>query len=797
MSTIQKNNQKNSREMREVYERAEALMPWKLDDAVLNGRPQTVWISDTEFFYARQSREKGAVRTDFILYNAKKKEARELFDADELAGMLGENVLPFRTAQYHDGILSFTRKQSGDKQDAFSTAIETCKASFNPSAAAKTDYEYEIETKTLRKLGCRRQRTAVPSPDGTKEIFVKGYDLFLRDLSDGSERRLTFDGEKDFAYGAEAEQINVVRERLAGIEPEAGVLWSHDSRKFLTYRLDMRAVKEFYIIRSFDQEGRESIRPELLSYKCSLPEDDHVPLAYLYLGDTESGSMRRVSAPPIAASHFVLNRKYMMAQWLEDDSCVYYTSTERGDKDGYFHIINAADGSVRTVVHEHSDLFLNLGTYGRYDGFGAYPYSNFLTSDGKWVFWQSERGGKARIYRYDAHTGELVNPVTPEESIAGVLMKKDEEQEWLYYMANDLPGMSDPYYHALCRVHFDGSGFEVLTPEDGEHAVKMGEKYFTDTWSRADLPPVTVLRSLDGEFIDTIEKADISELLAKGYQMPERFEVTASDGVTKLYGILIRPAGQEAGKEYPVIDYIYGGMQCCNVPKDFTWESFGGREIFGGLQSFAQLGFAGVMLDGLGTPGRGMKIHAVSYENIHGCAGLKDHVFCMKELKQKYPFLDWTRAGIWGNSGGGCATARAMLEYPDAYKAGVSAAGNHDQRMYDNMWTERYYGFYKPEIYLKGDNTALAPNLKGKLLIVHGAMDCNVSHSQSLRLVDALIRADKEFDFLTLPRTNHNVPGNPYFIRRKLDYFVRHLLGEEPPADYHFSVSNLLDRSVE
>ena len=202
--------------------------------------------------------------------------------------------------------------------------------------------------------------------------------------------------------------------------------------------------------------------------------------------------------------------------------------------------------------------------------------------------------------------------------------------------------------------------------------------------------------------------------------------------------------------------------------------------MLSGLETLAQLGIAGITIDGLGTPGREKSLHNISYENIHGCAGLKDHVYCLDELIEKYPFLDRDRIGIWGNSGGGCGSVRAILEYPDVYKVAVASAGNHDQRMYDYMWTETYYGLYNKDIYLKGDNTALAKNLKGKLLIVHGAMDDNVPLSQSIRLVDALIRADKDFDFFILPRCNHYVPTDPYFIQRKTDYFVEHLLGKKP-----------------
>ena len=331
----------------------------------------------------------------------------------------------------------------------------------------------------------------------------------------------------------------------------------------------------------------------------------------------------------------------------------------------------------------------------------------------------------------------------------------------------------------------DGSDFRILTPEDGMHKCVIMNNVVLDTWSRADKPPVTVMRDLEGNLIRTVVEADISALLAKGYVIPERFTVKSEEGYD-LYGILIRPAEFDPEKTYPMIDYIYGGMQTYNVPMTFqAGAKIPGREIMGGLEELAQLGFVGIILDGKGTPGRGRKFHHYAYENIHGCAGLADHVYVLPQLKELYPFIDLERLGIWGNSGGGCATSRAMLEYPDTYKVGVSSAGNHDQRMYSNIWTENYYGLYKEDIYLKGDNTALAKNLKGKLFIAHGAMDDNVAMSESIRLVDALVKADKDFDFLILPRCNHNVPADPYFIRRKLDYFVRYLLGEEVP-EVHF-----------
>ena len=748
-------------DMLERYKAAEKLVPWNVKDAVLNGSPRIMEWDDTHFFYGLQSRTDGEVQTVFRKVSTEDGSETDLFDHSALCAKLGCENIPFRKCNAEDQKVLFEYEDH--------------------------DYSYDPETDTLEDLGWHQPRAVCASPDHKKEIFVRDYDMWIRDCETGKETRLTYDGEKDFAYGKCAEYSGYITDRLKGIPEVPGVLWSPDSRHFLTYKLDQRNVPELFIIQSFDEETKESIRPRLHTYKCSFPEDEAVPKAFYYMGDAENNTLAKLDMEPQNAGGPLFHERYGSAKWLKDSSAVFTTLVRRGNKSADFVFIET-DGTVHTVLSESSDTALNIRTHGNLDGFNDYCASNFLSEDKKTVIWQSERDDLARLFRYDAETGVLKNALTPADCEVGELIFTDDEEEYVYFYASNLSCTSDPYYQLVCRAHYDGSGFEILTPEDGMHRCTILPGMIIDTWSRIDLPPVTNLRKTDGTFIRELVRADISDLLSRGYIIPERFTVTASDGVTKLYGILIRPKDFDESKEYPFIDYIYGGMQCYNVPKAFAYTAaIEGREIMGGLEEFAQLGFAGIILDGLGTPGRGKKLHNISYENIHGCAGLKDHVTSLPELKEKFPFLDLERAGMWGNSGGGCATSRAMLEYPDTYKVGVSSAGNHDQRMYNNQWTETYYGLYNRDIYIQGDNTALAKNLKGKLYIVHGAMDDNVAMSQSIRLIDALIKEDKDFDFLILPRTNHNVPANPYFIRRKMDYFVRHLLKEEVP-DYRFEL---------
>lgn len=746
--------------MKEKYMAAEKLLPWNIKEAVLNERPEPVKTDESHFFYNMQERRDGKVITSFRLVNTDDGTEKDLFDHALLCEKFKTEEIPFSSCEYENGILTFEYEGS--------------------------EYSWDIASDELSSKEKEEKRPVSVSPDGSREIFVRDFNLWLRDRETGKEIRLSSDGEKDNAYGKYAEYSGYITERVKGNPEIPDVLWSPDSRYFLTVRLDQRNVKELYILQSYDQEGSDSIRPRLITYKCAFPEDEVLPLAYWYIGNAEEGTLTETDAPAQCAGGPLLNPHFADAKWADNSEFVYLTHTERANKAASLVIINH-EGKSETVIHETTDTFLNIKTYGELDGFGSYAASNYITQDGRTAFWQSERDGFARLYRYDVKSKECLYPITPENRIVGEIVSVDEEKEVIYFYASNMEQASDPCYQLLCSVKFDGSDFRALTDEDAMHKSTVINDMIIDTYSRVDLAPVTVLRKTDGTFVRTLVKADISDLLERGYIIPERFSVKASDGETDLYGILIRPADFDENKTYPFIDYIYGGMQCYNVPKAFASKAgIEGREVMGGLEEFAQLGFAGIILDGLGTPGRGKKLHDISYENIHGCAGLKDHVFVLDQLKEKYPFLDLERAGMWGNSGGGCATSRAMLEYPDVYKVGVSSAGNHDQRMYNNQWTENYYGLYNKEIYLKGDNTSLAGNLKGHLFIVHGAMDDNVAMSQSIRLIDALIEADKDFDFLILPRTNHNVPANPYFIRKKIDYFVKHLLGEEVP-DYRFA----------
>lgn len=737
--------------MRARYEAAETLLTKHTRTAVLNGNPKIHWNADgTAFQYERQERS-GSEVTSVLA---------------EVNGMDG------------------TRKMI-QKAEAAGQAANAGSAS-----------------------GCSEERAVTMSPDGAYHLSYDRHNLILTEQKTGEQSQLTFDGEPDLEYGCYIDIYSQITVKRQGYQEHPQVLWSPDGTRFITYRADRRTTKKLPLIASYS-DGLHDLRPELYEYPCPFvtDSDEEIPHYSLYIGSLADKTLVKADAPDFLYPVFTSPEKSTV-KWMEDSRHFYFTWIARGYQEACLYLGDAQNRSCHVVIRETTEQFFNLGAFGLLDGYGSYLFSNFITSDRAYAFWQSERNGFAHLYRYRLTENESVCEgdlfdASEKELIVQKLIRVDEQDKQIYFMANNVPDCSDPMYYQLYRIGFDGSGLTRLTPEDAVHQVSMGSQSFVDTYSRVDLPPVTVLRKLDGTLICELEKADISNLLKLGYQIPERITLTAADGKTTLYGIFFRPdpvvadcqeeetaegldfelrQQKDRKDSWPLIDYIYGGAQLYNVPREFTWDNGMNREIFGGLQSFAKLGFAGLILDGRGVPGRGMEFHSFSYHNIHACAGLADHVFCLKELKQRYPQIDLGRVGMWGNSAGGYATVSAMLQYPGVYCAGVASSGNYDQRVYEHSWTERYNGLYTEEVYQYGDITRLAGNLKGHLMLAYGAMDDNVTMAQTLRLCDELNAHNKRYELVVLPRCNHNVPSDAYFVRRKMDYFVRNLLGAEDPG---------------
>jgi dipeptidyl-peptidase 4 len=468
-------------------------------------------------------------------------------------------------------------------------------------------------------------------------------------------------------------------------------------------------------------------------------------------------------------------------QWSHDGNSVAFVSTSRDHKQAQLRVADAATGRVRDVLFERVSTFFESGNGGvnwRY-----LPASNE-------VIWFSERDNWGQLYLYDLETGSLKHQITTGEGNVTRVLHVDEQRRLVYFLGVGKEKGLDPYFSEFYRIGFDGRRLERLTPEDAHHDVTIDKsgRFFVDRYSKPDTPGVTVLRDADGRLLLTLETTDISKLVANGWRPPIPITVKARDGVTDLYGLMYRPTNFDPSKTYPIVNHVYPGPQRGSV---------GGRGFIasrGDSQSLAELGFVVVEIDGLGTPSRSKAFHE-AYGGDLSDNTLPDQIAAMKELAARYAWIDLDRAGIWGHSGGGYAAAAAMFRYPEFFKVGISESGNHDNRVYEDDWGEKWQGLLLRNAdgatnYDNQANQSIAKNLKGKLLLAHGTMDPNVPFNNTLLVVDALIKANKDFDLLVLPNQAHGYgAASNYMTRRRWDYFVRYLLGAEPPPEYRMGTT--------
>jgi len=604
------------------------------------------------------------------------------------------------------------------------------------------------------------------SPDRKKLAFVREWNLWVRDVASGRETQLTRDGIKDFGYATD---------NAGWTRSDRPILkWSPDSKKIATFQQDQRNVGEMYLV------DTKVGHPTLQAWKYPLPGDESVTMIQRVVIDVEGGKVVRLQMSPdqhrsSLCDDLACRGEWADVQWAPDGSTVAFVSTARDHRREQLRLADAATGTIREVLEEKAETFFESGN-------GAVNW-RYLPGSNE-VIWFSERDNWGHLYLYDSRTGREKQAITRGDGNVTQLLRVDEKNRLLYFMAVGREPGRDPYFRHLYRIGMDGGNVTLLTPADADHDVSFSPsgRFFVDAYSRPDVPPVAELRDADGKLILDLEKADITRLVAAGWQPPTRITVKARDGATELHGLMYKPTNFDASKKYPIVNHIYPGPQTGSV----------GSRLFspsrGDAQALAELGFVVVEIDGMGTPWRSKKFHEAYYGNM-GDNTLPDQVAAMKDLATRYPWIDLDRAGIYGHSGGGYAAADAMFRYPDFFKVGISEAGNHDNRVYEDDWAEKWQGLLekKPDGTTNYDNQAnqlVAANLKGKLLLAHGTMDANVPPNNTLLVVDALIKANKDFDLLMLPNRGHGFGNEPYMVRRRWDYFVTHLLGAEPPQGY-------------
>ena len=736
------------------YTRAAQFFSYNLNQYVDRADVRPNWTGHSDQFWYRVLTARGS---EFILVNAAKGSRQPAFDQNKLASALGAKTgdklegenLPFNTIQLSEDLKTVSFVYKGQWWH-----FDRKKNELTASTPGKTD----IKHGPLKRID---KEPGVISPDRTKEVFVRDYNLWSRSLVDGKETQLTTDGVKDFGYSTDnAGWVHSNR---------AVVAWSPDSKKIATYKQDQRHVHDMYLV------STKVGAPQLESWKYELPGDTaifkiHRCIVYV---DHPRVVMLDVAADPrrsTLSDNISSGGKMNDIDWSRDGSKVAFVSTSRDHKIEKVRIADANTGAVREIFQERVPTQFE-------SGWDAINW-RYLSNSNEFI-WFSERDNYGHLYLYDANNGKLKNQITKGDYIVTDLRKVDEKTRTLYFMAVGLE-KQNPYFAQLCSVKMDGSGFKVLTPETGNHTIHFSpdEKYFVDAYSQPDVPPVTLLRSLDGNKTVTLETASVDRLKAIGWKPITPVTVKAADGKTDLYGLLYLPTRLNPSKKYPVIDYIYPGPQGGSVG---SWSFSPSRND---NQSLAELGFIVLQLEGSSNPNRTKSFHDMSYGHM-ATNTLPDQIAAIRQLAAARPYMDTNRVGIWGHSGGGFATAAAMFKYPDFFKVGIAESGNHDNRNYEADWGERYNGLVQNADYAAQANELYAGQLKGKLLLVHGLMDDNVPPSNTLLVVEALEKAGKDFDLIVFPNSRHGYGQySTYMMRRRWDYFVKNLLGKEPPKEF-------------
>ncbi len=733
------------------YARAERFLSANTTPLVFGATVRPTWLDEDRLWYRNTIRD-GA---EFILANPASGTRERAFDHERLAAALSASsgngytafALPFTAFEFADSGRAITFDVQNRRYSCDIRAY-TCAAEPSRDPAAN--------------------RNAVLSPDGTRAAYIQDYNLWVRDTGTAEAWPLTTDGVKDFGYATD---------NAGWTKSERPVLlWSPDSKKIATFQHDQRGVGEMYLV------STNVGHPTLEAWKYPLPEDSVIFRIHRVVIDVAAAQVVRLQMPPDQHRSSLCDHircpgaGFSDVEWSPDGSRLAFVSNSRDHKQAQLRIADPETGEVRDVLDETVETFFESGN-------GTINWH--LLSGSNEVLWFSQRDDWGHLYLYDLQTGGLEHQITSGDWNVLQVRRIDEENRTIYFTgAGREPG--DPYFQYFYSIGLDGSNLRLLTPDSANHTVTLSPSgdHFVDSYSTPTIAPVTVVRNKTGEFVLALEDADISRLVAAGWQPPIPFTVKARDGRTDLHGLMYQPTNLDPSGSYPILNYLYPGPQSGSVGS----RSFNASRS--DKQALAELGFIVVEVDAMGTPMRSKSFHETYYGNM-GDNGLPDQIAMIRQLARRHSFMDLDRVGIWGHSGGGFASADAIMRYPDFYKVAVSQAGNHDNRNYEDDWGEKWQGLLEEHAdgstnYDNQANQLLAENLRGKLLLAHGTMDNNVPPYNTLLVVDALIAANKDFDLILFPNRRHGFGNEPYMMRRRWDYFVRHLLGAEPPPAYEF-----------
>ena len=713
------------------YTRANGLRA-RYEALAINVPGAATWSDDSARFWYRRSVKGGH---EFLVFEMASRQKRPAFNHVRMAAALASAT----GNKYEALTLPFNSFTFVDDQKAIEAAVDG------------TTWRCALAEATCRKAEpSRRGDDTTPrlSPDRKWEALISNYNVAIRPAGSQKSTILSLDGSEGNAY-------------------ELGsIAWSPDSKKIAAYRVKPGYRREVYYVESSPED---QLQPKHSTLRYAKPGD---------VLDLQQPVVFDVAAKTaMAVDNTLFPNAYSLSrlEWRKDSRAVTFEYNQRGHQVYRVIEVDAASGRARAVVSEEPKTFFNYRTANGTLADSGKKY-RFDIADGKELIWMSERDGWNHLYLLDGATGVVRNQITKGAWPVRGVLKVDEALRQIWFTASGMYPGKDPYFAYVYRINFDGSGLTRLSADgDANHtvAVSPDQKWVVDTYSRIDTAPVSELRTLDdGAVVSEIERADISALIQSGWKAPEVFTSKARDGVTDIWGVIVRPTNFDTSKKYPVIENIYAGPQGSFVPKSFA--------AFNAMMAQAELGFIVVQLDGMGTSNRSKAFHDVAWKNL-GDAGFPDRILWHKAVAAKYPWYDISRVGIYGTSAGGQNSLGGLLFHPDFYQVAVSAAGCHDNRMDKIWWNEQWMGWPLGPQYSASSNVDNAYRLEGHVLLVVGEMDNNVDPASTMQVVNQLIKHDKDFDLLYIPGAGHGA-GGAYGEHKRFDYFVRHLLGVNPPT---------------
>ena len=717
----------------EDYKRAFSLGEKFSASKVYYSNVNPTWIEDTHnFWYVRHT----PTGDEYVLVNADKKTKKPLFDQEKFAktvkDVTGKDLNPAKlNIRYMDvskdlGTITFVLDNH--------------------------TWEYGIKKSTLKDLGQLPEREPqphwmvvsdekdfppVPSPDGKYVAFIRNHNVAVRNVATGEVRELSLDGALGNYYSSY-------------------IQWSPDSKYVLVNKL--RPAEKHYVY-YVESSPKDQLQPKLHKQEYAKPGEElnfHLPCIF----NVETGAA-------VAAPEDQLKPQYEIhsLRWNKDSKAATFEFNERGHQHYRVLELNAETGAMRTVIEESSNTFVNYSRQFRHH-----------TADDSEIIWMSERDNYNHLYLYDKATGKVKNQITKGDWYVRSVLKVDDQARRIWFQASGVNKDEDPYFIRYYSINYDGSDMRDMTPSKGMHTAYLSHdnKYIIDVTSTVSDAPVAVLRNAEtGELVMDLEKADISEIVANGWKAPEVFVAKGRDGKTDMWGIIIRPTNFDPSKKYPILEYIYSGPGDHYVPKSFF--SFNRY-----MSAIAELGFIVVQVDCMGTSYRSKEFEEVCYKNLKD-AGIPDRKLWIKAAAEKYPYMDIDRVGIFGCSAGGQESTTAVLFHPEFYKCAYSACGCHDNRMDKIWWNEQWLGYPIGDQYKEGSNVENAHLLTRPLMLMVGELDDNVDPASTMQVVDALIKANKDFELVVMPGVAHSM-GEAYGEHKRYDFFVRNLIGVNPPA---------------